>query len=130
MQQQPFSPTQQQPFSPMHIQQQHLQQWGNPPPWTQWQSWGTPPCPYPTTGWPRQPSPYRQQQTGLLGPRPQQAHVAAAISPPSYAPTDIQEAMHTLSISPPDAHWFMDTGATSHMTANGGFSDRNASNEM
>ena len=38
----------------------------------------------------------------------------------SYAPTDIQAAMHTLSIAPPDAQWYMDTGATSHMTANGG----------
>ena len=28
--------------------------------------------------------------------------------------------MHTLSIAPPDDQWYMDTGATSHMTANGG----------
>ncbi|GAU30653.1 hypothetical protein TSUD_224090 [Trifolium subterraneum] len=38
----------------------------------------------------------------------------------SYAPTDIQAAMHTLSLSPPDDQWYMDTGATSHMTENGG----------
>ncbi|KAJ9551061.1 hypothetical protein OSB04_015106 [Centaurea solstitialis] len=28
--------------------------------------------------------------------------------------------MHTLSVAPPDDQWYMDTGATSHMTANGG----------
>lgn len=41
----------------------------------------------------------------------------------SYAPTDIEAAMHTMSINPPDSTWFMDTGATSHMTSsNGNFS--------
>ncbi|WJX60761.1 hypothetical protein P8452_45931 [Trifolium repens] len=43
---------------------------------------------------------------------------------------DIQAAMHTFSISPPDEQWYMDSGATSHMTGNGGFSDRNSFNEM
>jgi len=38
----------------------------------------------------------------------------------SYAPTDIPAAMHTLSLAPPAEQWYMDTGATSHMTANGG----------
>lgn len=28
--------------------------------------------------------------------------------------------MHTLSLTPPDDNWYMDTGATSHMTANEG----------
>lgn len=28
--------------------------------------------------------------------------------------------MHTFFIDPPDDQWYMDTGATSHMTANGG----------
>ena len=37
-----------------------------------------------------------------------------------YAPTDIQAAMHTFSISPPDDQWYMDNRATSHMTGNGG----------
>jgi len=35
-------------------------------------------------------------------------------------PTNIQAAMHTLSMAPPDEQWYMDTGATSHMTANRG----------
>nr|TKR75128.1 hypothetical protein D5086_0000288450 [Populus alba] len=51
-----------------------------------------------------------------------QAHMAASTpqAQSSSAPTDIHAAMHTLSITPPDAQWYMDTGATSHMTANGG----------
>ncbi|XP_045797561.1 zinc finger protein 579-like [Trifolium pratense] len=101
------------------------QQWVGP-----WQPCATPPCPYPTAG-------NFHKQPGILGQKPQQAHVAATPTNPasqnasySYAPTDIQAAMHTFSISPPDDQWYMDTGATSHMTANGGFSDRNDVNEM
>ncbi|KAF9684049.1 hypothetical protein SADUNF_Sadunf04G0077200 [Salix dunnii] len=92
-------------------------------PWAgPWPQWASPPCPYPTAGQPT------QRQPSILGPRPQQAHMAA-VTPQaqstqqahsSYAPTDIQAAMHTLSIAPPDDQWYMDTGATSHMTANGG----------
>ncbi|GAU11418.1 hypothetical protein TSUD_344090 [Trifolium subterraneum] len=110
----------QQPHTPQH-------QWAYPPWNAQWQPWATPPCPYPTTGnWQRPVDPIRQP--GILGAKPQQAHVATTQS--SYAPTDIQAAMHTLSLAPPDEQWYMDTGATSHMTANRGFSDRNAFNEM
>ncbi|MCI52880.1 hypothetical protein A2U01_0074126, partial [Trifolium medium] len=32
----------------------------------------------------------------------------------------MQAAMHTFSISTPDDQWYMDIGATSYMTANGG----------
>ncbi|CAJ2653203.1 unnamed protein product [Trifolium pratense] len=94
------------------------QQWVGP-----WQPCATPPCPYPTAG-------NFHKQPGILGQKPQQAHVAATPTNPasqnasySYAPTDIQAAMHTFSISPPDDQWYMDTGATSHMTANGGNGD-------
>ncbi|XP_073265390.1 uncharacterized protein [Populus alba] len=116
------------PWQPMSSQQQ---QWSFPPWAGPWQPWATPPCPYPTANHlSHQPS--SQRQTGLLGPRPQQAHMAASTqqAPSSYAPTDIQAAMHTLSITPPDNQWYMDTGATSHMTANGGFSNRDAFTEM
>ncbi|GAU12928.1 hypothetical protein TSUD_97390 [Trifolium subterraneum] len=86
------------------------QQWSSP----SWQPWATPPCPYPTAR-------NSKDQPGILGPRPShQAHVANTAPTSSYAPTDIQAAMHTLSLSPPDDQWYMDTGATSHMTANGG----------
>lgn len=37
-----------------------------------------------------------------------------------YAPTDIDAAMHTSYLHQPDDNWYMDTGATSHMTANPG----------
>ncbi|KAJ9536884.1 hypothetical protein OSB04_029617 [Centaurea solstitialis] len=107
---------------PMQHRQSTPPYWASLPPWAQWQPWALPPCPYPTTSWSRhQPSHKQQQQPGVLGPRPQQAHVASVSPPPSsYAPTDIQAAMHTLSVAPPDDQWYMDTGATSHMTANGG----------
>ncbi|MCI74770.1 hypothetical protein A2U01_0096034, partial [Trifolium medium] len=60
----------------------------------------TPPCQYSTTGAPH-------HQSGILGPKPQQVHMATG--PPhinseqsSYAPTGILAAKHTFSISPPD----------------------------
>ncbi|MCI34087.1 hypothetical protein A2U01_0055305, partial [Trifolium medium] len=33
------------------------------------------------------------------------------------SPTDIENAIHTLSLAQPDQSWYMDTGATSHMTS-------------
>lgn len=40
-----------------------------------------------------------------------------------YVPTNIEVAMHIMSLSPSDPSWYMDTGATSHMTSsNGNFS--------
>ncbi|GAU41159.1 hypothetical protein TSUD_282330 [Trifolium subterraneum] len=95
---------------------QYPQQWVVPPWAAPWQPWATPPCPYPTTpNWPHQSTSHRQQ--GILGPKPQQAHMAATASTssaqPSYASTDIQAAMHTFSMTPPDDQWYMDTGATS-----------------
>ena len=33
---------------------------------------------------------------------------------------DIESAMHTMSLSQPDPDWYMDTGATSHMTSTQG----------
>ena len=38
---------------------------------------------------------------------------------PQSTPTDITVAMHTLTLTPPDANWYMDTGATSHMRSSG-----------
>ncbi|XP_062093908.1 uncharacterized protein LOC133799936 [Humulus lupulus] len=99
-----------------------LQFWAYPQ-WPTWgQPWATPPCPYPTTAWqPRMPS---NKQQGVLGPRPSSAQSFLVASPvPSdagYTPTTVEAAMHTLSLTPPDDNWYMDTGATSHMTANSG----------
>ncbi|XP_074271729.1 uncharacterized protein LOC141595662 [Silene latifolia] len=99
------------PVSGQHWTPPGYGQWGWPP-----SPWGYPPCPYPSAPWFR-PS-MAHPQPGILGPRPAQAHVAAAGSIPSH--TDIEAAMLTLGLTPPDPSWFMDTGATSHMTANSG----------
>ncbi|PNX90202.1 hypothetical protein L195_g046325, partial [Trifolium pratense] len=50
-------------------------------------------------------------------PRHQQqwAYPWQPLATPSY-----QAAMHTSSISSPDGQWYMDSGATSHMTGDGG----------
>ncbi|XP_056693622.1 uncharacterized protein [Spinacia oleracea] len=102
----------------------------------QWQwvpSCTPPPCPYPTHMWarPLSHSTGPRNQSSVLGPHPQQAYTATA-SPmgsyiPTYTPTDIEAAMHTMSMNPPDPNWYMDTGATSHMTST---SDGDGSNEM
>ncbi|XP_074321657.1 uncharacterized protein LOC141658663 [Silene latifolia] len=82
--------------------------WGYPPP----------PCPYPTTPWTR---PMRPP----TAPK-QQAYTAE--SPPTQ--TDIEQAMYTLGIQPPDPRWFMDTGATSHITSTAGLPDGETNDEM
>ncbi|CAH9088368.1 unnamed protein product [Cuscuta europaea] len=95
------------------------------PPWGYWPSpWSIPPCPYPSATWspptaPRQSSP----SPGIFGPCPTQAHVA------THSPTDIASAMATMSLMPPDDNWYLDTGATSHMTSNG-TQHGNTTNEM
>lgn len=59
----------------------------------------------------------------MLGPRPQAFNVMAPSSAPSttsYTPTDIEASMHALLFSQPDENYYMDTAATSHMTADAG----------
>jgi len=73
-----------------------------------------PPCPYPTSQWTRPTGP--PKQPGILGQRPQ----AYATTTPSQTPTDIEAAVHTMSLQTPDNQWYMDTGATSHTTASRG----------
>ncbi|XP_037497901.1 uncharacterized protein LOC110009525 [Jatropha curcas] len=82
--------------------------------------WRPPPCPYPT--WGAWPPPSMPRQQGILGPRPSQSFYTTASSTNDYAPTDIDQAMHTLSLKQLEEHWFMDSAATSHMTANPGLS--------
>ncbi|CAH9142297.1 unnamed protein product [Cuscuta epithymum] len=106
-----------------------------PPPWAYWMpsnSWNTPPCPYPTTAWPGAPGPSHARpnsSAGILGPRPAQAHFTAPATP-GFVPTDLHNAMQTMSITPPDDQWYMDTGATSHMTANPGSQYGHTNHEM
>lgn len=89
-------------------------------------SWTMPPCPYPTMNWARpifQPQgPMSPFQSGLLGPRPAQNNRSSQVyaASTSSVPTDIDSAMHTMSLHPPEANWVMDTGATNHMTSEQG----------
>ncbi|CAJ2640720.1 unnamed protein product [Trifolium pratense] len=97
------------------------QHWSQPPWWAMIQApWAMPPCPYPTQQWAQPP---QSRQPGVLGSRPQQQQQAYAAT----APTDIESALHTMSLSQPDPDWYMDTGATSHMTST---QDGDASNAM
>ncbi|XP_074278238.1 uncharacterized protein LOC141601832 [Silene latifolia] len=90
-------------------------------PSTPQQGWTVPPCPYPTVGW----SGNRSQQ-GILGPRPNQqgqafiAQPSNGYSPGAFVPTDIAAMMQSLSLQQPDDNYYMDIGASSHMTSNNG----------
>ncbi|KAD6454414.1 hypothetical protein E3N88_09120 [Mikania micrantha] len=92
----PFSQSQQPPWA-------NSQQWS-------WSSptWNTPPCPYPTAPATRPPS----RSPGILGAAPSQAY---ASSDNAYMPTNIEQALHTMTLNP-DQSWYLDTGATNHMS--------------
>lgn len=77
-----------------------------------WMPWSVPPCPYPSSPWARPPM-QTPPRVGDMSGRPQQAFLSTS----SSTPTNIEAAMHTLRLNPSDANWYMDTGATSHMTA-------------
>ncbi|XP_074298747.1 uncharacterized protein LOC141629675 [Silene latifolia] len=87
-------------------------------PWQAQQGWATPPCPYPTTSW-TQPN-----SRGVLGPRPQQALLTqsptAGMPQGALVPTDLAAVMQSLNLQQPDDTYYMDTGATSHMTGTTG----------
>ncbi|XP_021749891.1 uncharacterized protein LOC110715611 [Chenopodium quinoa] len=120
------------------------QQWPNPPFWPGYQahpwqpqqwpgSWATPPCPYPSIPGPigqplRQSSPSGPSLTS--GPS-QQAYMASP-SPYGrlYTPMELGSAYSTMTLPNPDNGWYMDSGATSHMTHNSGPSNGEDSNEM
>lgn len=59
-----------------------------------------PPCPFPTTRWARPPAaptgPTRH--SGVLGPHPTPQLYTAAAAPTTYVPTDIESAMHTMTV--------------------------------
>ncbi|KAL2894569.1 Retrovirus-related Pol polyprotein from transposon RE2 [Bienertia sinuspersici] len=103
--------------------QQQQSGWMFPPAWPYWGNgpWATPPCPYPSQGsgpmqWAARPHQSTNPNSyGILGPRPPQAYFTSNPYPPSgYMPTNIDQAMHTMSLA--DPNYYMDTGATSHMT--------------
>ncbi|XP_074288401.1 uncharacterized protein LOC141613563 [Silene latifolia] len=92
--------------------------------WVPFNSWpSVPPCPYPTAGWT---GPANRAQQGILGPRPNgngQAFIAqpgTGSSSGAFVPTDIAAMMQSLGLQQLDDNYFMDTGASSHMTSNNG----------
>ncbi|XP_021978925.1 uncharacterized protein LOC110874848 [Helianthus annuus] len=90
--------------------------WPTPPSnnQTPFYPWPVPPCPYPSTNRPNQ---THTKSPGILGPRPNhQSNVA-------YTPTDIEQAMYTMSLQQPDPTQYMDTGATGNMTHEQGLQD-------
>ncbi|KAK9049523.1 hypothetical protein SSX86_031509 [Deinandra increscens subsp. villosa] len=96
---------QQPPWSPNYHWAGPLQQ--------QWQP--RPPVPYPTAG----PS----SAPGILGPRPAASYFAGygSVAPnfPTYQtpiPTSLDPALQSVTLNPPDNYWYLDTGATNHMT--------------
>ncbi|XP_074318428.1 uncharacterized protein LOC141655238 [Silene latifolia] len=101
----------------------------SPSPWSQ--SWTAPPCPYPTQpGWssPWQPWPMQQPPRGPQRP-PWRAPVWASQQSPGQAYvadfepqqlTDLGQAFNAMAFNPNDGQWYMDTGATSHLTSDAG----------
>ncbi|XP_021764347.1 uncharacterized protein LOC110728945 [Chenopodium quinoa] len=110
---------------PQYQAQPKAPQWGNQPTWSQqpYGQWALPPCPYPTGPGPN----FRgQQQQSVLGPHPthiQHAYYAApqqTVYGPPMTPSEFGQAYSSMSLEPPDNEWYMDTGATSHMTRDSG----------
>ncbi|XP_074284907.1 uncharacterized protein LOC141610626 [Silene latifolia] len=107
-----------------------------PYPWTPpsgWPAqWAPPPCPYPTypgwtAPWPTAPPPqYRPQQQSRYQRNNQyrapqgQAYVLENEAP---QPTDLSQVFHALSVEHNMDPWYMDTGASSHLTSDPGYSD-------
>ncbi|KAI3796959.1 hypothetical protein L1987_39646 [Smallanthus sonchifolius] len=99
----------QNPHSPSFGPPQYPQFWSGPI--SQIQNWANnPPCPYPTVARPNNQAGPQGSNPGILGPRPSHAFHTG------YVPTDIDQALYTMSLNPPDHNWYMDTGATTHMT--------------
>ncbi|GAA0147951.1 hypothetical protein LIER_07526 [Lithospermum erythrorhizon] len=68
----------------------------------------------------RSPPPYplqRNTRSRLLGSRPSSPSWTTNSKHEAYTTTDIEQAMHTLGLNPPDTDWYMDTGSTSHMSS-------------
>lgn len=87
------------PPSPWHT---HRSPWQSPT-----FSWPNPPCPYPTYPTNRPPP----RAPGILGAPPSANYAASD----AYTPTNLDQALHAMSLNQ-DQNWYMDTGATSHMS--------------
>ncbi|KAJ9549313.1 hypothetical protein OSB04_021856 [Centaurea solstitialis] len=99
--------------------------WQTQPPAGYWTPWwaSTPPCPFPTQpGWagPNWPSSARapsRSQDAAPKPTTPQAHLSE-VNP--LEPTDLGTTLHAMTLDPGDSQWYMDTGATDHLTSNPG----------
>ncbi|XP_010684903.1 uncharacterized protein LOC104899415 [Beta vulgaris subsp. vulgaris] len=104
------------------------QPWKNSPyPW-QWgwmPQWAPPPCPFPNSQWAHPTSsPNRvMASNGILGSKPPQAFTATGSVSQASVHIDVENSLHTMTLNPPDPTWYMDTGATSHLTSTNGFPD-------
>ncbi|KAL9237193.1 hypothetical protein vseg_011775 [Gypsophila vaccaria] len=108
--------------------------WQPPPP--QWYSpWGPPPCPYPTQpGWQPPFTPWTSatsHDSPSFGRAPASRSGQAHITEPHFFPTDLSSQFQALAIQNQleDGNWFMDTGASSNLTADSGFSDWDVDSE-
>ncbi|XP_052622613.1 uncharacterized protein LOC111921823 [Lactuca sativa] len=96
-----------------------------PPPYWAAPWWASPPpCPYPTQpGWASPwPAPPTQQQQG----RPPQAHITE-VNP--LEPSELGAAFSAMTLDPNDEQWYMDSGATTHLTGDAGLQHWDAPNE-
>ncbi|XP_021742928.1 protein PRRC2A-like [Chenopodium quinoa] len=118
---------QQQSGPQWQAQQQQAPQWDGQPFWKQLPNgqWASPPCPFPTSPAQQQ---YRGSSPSILGPRPpqQQAYDAQ----PSYGQLMTPTAYSSMSLQSADNGWYMDTGASSHMTRDLGPSFGDNSSEV
>ena len=71
---------------------------------------------FPTLQRPTHQRPKSDSGFGIRSPRPKQGFCSDSSSSMGNFPTNIDQAMHSLSLSSPDEQYYMDTGATSHMT--------------
>ncbi|XP_026396392.1 uncharacterized protein LOC113291028 [Papaver somniferum] len=91
--------------------------------------WSTPPSPYPTTPGYHSTDPYWASQQHFVGRgRGRSRSTITARSPQAYItptmeclhPSDISEEYNSMIIRTPDDDFYMDTGATSHITSDPG----------
>ncbi|XP_021715355.1 uncharacterized protein LOC110683317 [Chenopodium quinoa] len=95
------------------------QLWASFQQWAQQATWARPPAPFPV----------QQQQQSILGqPKSQQAYAAQFGQP--MTPTDLAASFSTMTLPNPDNQWYVDSGATSHVTNNAGSSYGEHNNEM
>ncbi|XP_021738378.1 uncharacterized protein LOC110704872 [Chenopodium quinoa] len=105
------APTSQQPSGPIG------QGWAQPGTWPNqqypWPQWATPPAPFPTMG--------HVQQRPSAQIQHQQAYYSGSLMyGQPMTPTELSSAYSTPGLSPPDNGWYMDSGATSHMSHTSG----------